>query len=147
MKAFTAVFASVIFIFLAGSALAEVVVRQEPLTWEKVAKLDGETLYGNLCSSCHGAGGKGNGPVAGVMDRHVPDLTIIAAKNDGVFSHKGVENVIYGKTRVDSHGTIDMPAWGQQFMYLRTGWTSFQRESYTRNRIHTLTKYIESLQG
>jgi len=46
----------------------------------------------------------------------------------------------------DPHETIDMPAWGQQFSYLRSGSNSFVREAYARGWIHALASHIESLQ-
>jgi hypothetical protein len=76
----------------------------------------------------------------------VPDLTVLAARDNGVFSHKAVEDIIYGKSRIVSHDSVDMPAWGEQFYYLQPGWNSFLRESYARNRVHALTTHVESLQ-
>ena len=40
-----------------------------------------------------------------------------------------------------------MPEWEQQFLYVRTGLSSFQREAHARNRIHELTEFVETLQA
>jgi len=146
MKKYLLISAVLLLIGYTVAAPGEVVIRQEPLTWQQVGQLEGDELYNNLCAACHGADGAGNGAAASVMEKHVPDLTVIAARNSGVFSHKAVEDVIYGESRVVAHNTIDMPAWGEQFMYLRPGWNSILRENYARNRVHALTTHIERLQ-
>lgn len=133
-------------ILCTGTALAAVVIKQEPLQWEDVANVEGDALYNNLCASCHGAGGKGDGKAAAALQKHVPDLTVLSLNNDGVYSHKRIEKVIYGNFRESVHGSIDMPMWGEQFMYVRSGWNTFMREAYARKKIHTLTTYIESIQ-
>jgi hypothetical protein len=53
---------------------------------------------------------------------------------------------ISGEYRRIEHGTIDMPVWEQQFMYLQPGWTNFQREAYARRQVYTLNSYIKSIQ-
>lgn len=126
--------------------LAETVVKEQPLTWQQVGHLDGDGLYTSLCAACHGAGGVGNGPAADALGTAVPDLTRLAARNDGTWSHKSVEMAIAGESREVSHHVIGMPGWQQQFMYLRPGLTSFQREAFARNRIHALTEHLEGLQ-
>ncbi len=146
MKTLTVILAMVVLGLFANTAFGQVLIKEQPLTWEEVGTQDGGELYGNLCAACHGPGGKGDGPAASVLNKHVPNLTVLAANNDGHFSHKGVENAIYGKSRIVAHNTVDMPAWGEQFYYLRMGWSTFQREAFARNRVHTLTTHIESLQ-
>ncbi len=41
----------------------------------RVAATDGEELYRNYCTVCHGAEGKGDGPAASSFDPPPPDLT------------------------------------------------------------------------
>ena len=125
---------------------AEVVVKEEPLTWDKTARLPGEQLYQNLCSACHDVDGTGNGIASAVLHIGAPDLTRIAASNGGVFPHKKIEWLIASNARQHQHGDTAMPDWEQQFLYVRTGLTSFQREAYARNRIQVLTAHLESLQ-
>ena len=146
MKKFLGILGMVGFVVCVNTSAGELVIKEQPLEWQDVAHLDGGVVFSNLCAACHGPGGKGDGPAASVLNKHVPDLTVLAANNDGHFSHRGVENAIYGKSRIVAHNTVDMPAWGEQFYYLRMGWSTFQREAFARNRVHTLTAHIESLQ-
>ena len=135
-------------ILCAGTTFGEVVIRQVPLEWEKVAKLDGDELFNNLCLACHGAGGKGDGPAVSALDKAVPDLTVLAANNGGVYPYEKVKNVISEKHRVDEHGTIDMPMWGEQFMYVSPGpcISSLPRRYQVRRWTHSLSTHIGSLQ-
>ena len=96
-----------------------VVINEVRLKWQDVARLDGDVLYSNLCSACHGTDGKGAGPAVSSLTKGVPDLTVLSANNNGSFPHKQVENVIRGKTRIVARGTIDMRVWGQQFVSVR----------------------------
>jgi mono/diheme cytochrome c family protein len=125
---------------------AEVTVRQIPLEWEATANPDGNALYNGLCSTCHGINGNGNGPAAGAVEKEVPDLRMLTIKNGGVYPHQSVERAIRGDSREIVHGTIDMPNWEQQFMYVKPGWNTFMRKAYARRRIHALDTYIETLQ-
>ena len=148
MKKLTAILGIVVLIIFTGTAFGEVVIKEAPLKWEDVAELDGDDVFNNLCSACHGTSGKGDGPAVSALEKGVPDLTVLAANNGGVYSHRKVEDVISGKHRVVAHGTIDMPMWGEQFMYLRPGpgINNFPRRYYAKERVHTLSTYIESLQ-
>lgn len=125
---------------------AEVVVKEEPLTWDKTARLPGEQLYQNLCAACHNPDGTGNGVASRALDAGAPDLTRITARNGGDFPHDEIEWMIANNSAQGKHGRMVMPAWEQQFMYVRTGLSAFQREAYARNRIHVLTEYLESMQ-
>lgn len=129
-----------------GNAVAQVTVRQISLEWEATAHLGGDALYNNLCTTCHGVSGEGNGPAAGTLQKEIPDLRMLAINNDGVYSHKQVKRAISGASRDIAHENIDMPDWEQQFMYVNPGWSDFTREAYARKRIHALTEHVESLQ-
>ena len=43
--------------------------------------MSGAQMYGRLCTSCHGVGGTGNGPMAPLLNIDVPDLTRIAQRH------------------------------------------------------------------
>jgi mono/diheme cytochrome c family protein len=148
MKIMRAIAIAGLMLLCAGVTFGEVTIREVTLEWEDVANLEGDELFNNLCAVCHGTGGDGDGPAVGALEKGVPDLTSLAANNDGVYSHRNVENVIYGKHRVVAHGAIDMPIWGEQFMYVRPGpgVNSFPHKYFARERVHTLSNYIESIQ-
>lgn len=129
-----------------GNTFAEVLINEVPLNHQDVTRLDGAELYGNLCSACHGASGKGDGPAASALEKPAPNLTLLSFNNEGAFPHKQVERLIRGKSRVIEHGSIGMPSWEQQFTALRSGWTGFPQKAYVRNRIHALATHIETLQ-
>jgi len=146
MKLMRAIAIAGVMILCAGTTFGEVTINEVTLEWQDVARLDGDVLYSNLCSVCHGASGKGDGPAVTALEKGVPNLTFLATNNGGTFPHKKVESVIDGKTRVVAHGTIEMPVWGQQFTKLRAGMVGFAQKAYVRNRTHTLATYIETLQ-
>lgn len=146
MKKLPVLFGIIIAIVFAGSTFAEVNVKEAPLTWQQAALTDGEELYVELCAVCHGIGAKGDGPAAPAMSKPVPDLTSLAARNEGVLPREAIENSIAGESRVISHGTIEMPIWGPIFEKPRPDWKVFRREGAVKQRIYNLTEYLATLQ-
>lgn len=146
MKKLITILGTIVLFTFTSTSMAEVVIKHVPLKWQDVAKMDGGELFSNLCAACHGVAGKGDGPAISALSKPASDLTRLAANNDGVYSHLKVKREIYGESRLDAHGTVDMPVWGQQFMYVRSGWNAHMRKAYARDRINTLDKYIASIQ-
>lgn len=130
-------------IFSLGTVYAEVVIKQVPVQWEDVAHLEGGQVFNNLCSACHGVNGKGNGPAVAALEKPVPDLTVLAANNGGVYPSKHVKHVIYGRFRDEGHGVVGMPVWGQHFEYLNG---RMPQKAYAWERVNSLDKHIQSLQ-
>lgn len=124
----------------------EVEIKKVPLTWKQARYTDGEELFIALCAACHGKYGEADGPVAAVLKTKVPDLTILALANNGIFPVQQVEDSIVGKSKIISHGTIEMPIWGAAFEGVRPDWKGFRREAIARQRIHNLVEYIASIQ-
>ena len=81
---------------------------------EDLSGYDGPQLYKRLCSSCHGPGGAGDGPVAASLKSRLPDLTGIAARRRGEFPAEKVRQIIDGRASVAAHGARDMPVWGAE---------------------------------
>lgn len=125
----------------------ELRIKQKPLTWQDARLTHGEDLYVELCAVCHGQGGKGDGPAVPALQQMPPDLTTLAARNDGEFPFEPLEKIIAGRTRTDAHGTIDMPIWGRAFFNTRPDWKTFRRKQLARHRIHNIVEYLESLQA
>jgi mono/diheme cytochrome c family protein len=76
---------------------------------------EGKRAYLQYCSSCHGAGGKGDGPVSRDLKVKVPDLTTMARKKRGVYPLDDVMATIDGRRAVRAHGDREMPVWGETF--------------------------------
>lgn len=75
---------------------------------------EGEILYQDHCSDCHGSAADGKGPLANAMIMKPDDLTRLAAENDGVFPMLRVVKRIDGREPLVSHGS-PMPVYGQYF--------------------------------
>jgi mono/diheme cytochrome c family protein len=101
----------------------------------------GEYLYRVFCASCHGAGGTGDGTVAGVLRVPPANLTLISAKNGGAFPRDRVFVAIDGRHRVNGHGASQMPIWGDVLKV-----TEGQNEAVITQRINSLVDYIETIQ-
>ena len=76
----------------------------------------GEGVFQSLCAACHGMEAKGDGPMAELMTIVPPDLTQLAAANDGVFPMFRVVRQIDGRDPMLAHGG-DMPLFGQLFEF------------------------------
>jgi mono/diheme cytochrome c family protein len=74
----------------------------------------GGLLFESFCSSCHGEDGKGQGQLAAFLAIHPPDLTQLAAGNDGVFPVSRVVRQIDGRDPELAHGGV-MPLFGEYF--------------------------------
>jgi hypothetical protein len=143
---FSAIPGVVLATVIAGALSADVGVKKVRLEWHDIAQSDGGSMYSGLCAACHGAGGKGNGPAASGLDRVVPDLTVLSVNNGGTYPHQYVADTIFGGSRSVSHRTLDMPNWGEQFMYVGRGWHSFPRRKLANDRVEALTDHIAGLQ-
>ena len=137
----------IVLVTLASPAIGQVEIKEAPLSWQQAALTDGEELFQELCATCHGVSGKGDGPAARALAKPVSNLTALASNNDGVFPMKQVEDSITGKSQIVAHGTIDMPVWGQRFEELRPDWKLNRRKALARQRIYNLALYIESIQA
>ena len=104
----------------------------------------GKQLYLKYCSSCHGAGGQGDGVVSGFLTPKPTDLTQLAKKNGGKFPFLVTMQQIDGTLNVRGHGTAAMPVWGESFAKDVAGTPN--RQARVRGRLMLLTEYIDSLQ-
>jgi mono/diheme cytochrome c family protein len=119
-----------------------------PLAAGAQEPLDGAAIYGDFCATCHGAEGRGDGPMADVLAVEVPDLTRIAARAGGAFPRYDVVAKIDGRDPVVSHGGA-MPVWGPVF---EGGEAAFVRTEagqpiVTSRGIAALVAWLEGVQG
>jgi len=70
----------------------------------------GRIEFLSKCAECHGADGKGAGPMSSRLKTKPADLTVLAKRNNGVFSPAAVANAVDGRS--ESHRGIEMPVWG-----------------------------------
>lgn len=106
--------------------------------------MSGKELYGRFCSSCHGAEGRGDGPVANSFKVEVPDLTLIARRAGGAYPRDRIEKIIDGRYILGAHGSRTMPVWGEDFSKLEIG--NPEAERATRVIIMRLADYVWLLQ-
>jgi mono/diheme cytochrome c family protein len=99
----------------------------------------GRKLFAQYCATCHGATGKGEGPVAAALKVAPPDLTALQKPGEK-FPSNHVQTKIDGEKEVTAHGPSKMPVWGQVFR--RTS-GELQRHA----DVYSLVKYIESIQS
>ncbi len=119
--------------------------------WGQTSVGLGRADYRDNCASCHGALGKGDGPVHSFLVKPPSDLTTIARRNGGQFPHERMWEVIDGRWSGDGgpHGTREMPVWGSEFKaraMTQPGDSATTAEWSARNRIVSLLKYLETVQ-
>ena len=100
----------------------------------------GKEMYMAYCASCHGADGKGEGPAESALKKPPTNLTMIAAKNGGIFPEAHIAQIIKGDSMTAAHGNKDMPVWGPVFLEMGHDTAQVQL------RIRNLTKYLASIQ-
>lgn len=102
----------------------------------------GPAVFRSYCASCHGAGAKGDGPLAANLRVAPADLTRIAKRNHGNFDAAKVHRAIDGRDPREFHGGSDMPAWGDAFKRAGEGYAEIK----VKERIDALVDHIEALQ-
>lgn len=74
----------------------------------------GAFLYFTFCSTCHGGEGRGDGPSGQLLDPPPPDLTGLAARNDGTLPVARLIARIEGTEPLRAHGD-PMPIYSSIF--------------------------------
>ena len=133
--------------WIVGAACAAVVLAASAQT--KGERSDfGKREFEARCASCHGNGGKGDGPVTPFLSKSPPDLTLLARRNGGIFPISRLYDVVEGGA-VGSHGTREMPVWGREYRMQAAeyyGEVPYDPEAYTRARLLALLEYVNRLQ-
>jgi len=109
----------------------------------------GKREYVSNCAVCHGLTGKGDGSYFELLKTRVPDITTMTERNKGVFPTERMFQIIDGREMPKSHGTRDMPIWGQEYLQKAAGYygeSPYDPEVYVRVRILSLIDYIYALQ-
>ena len=108
------------------------------------AAYSGEELFQRFCAACHGAEGRGDGPVASSLAVLVPDLTRLYQRRGNMFPAAEIREVIDGRSVVIAHGTRYMPVWGYEF-WLEEG-ADVVAEEEARIMIDRLVNFLRSIQ-
>ncbi len=100
----------------------------------------GKEMFKTYCATCHGPGGKGDGPAAAALKKAPADLTQLARKNNGKFPDAYVAAKLKD---VDQpvHGSREMPVWGALLPSVSLG------EAEKQLRITNIVSYIGSIQA
>jgi mono/diheme cytochrome c family protein len=107
----------------------------------------GRDHYEAKCAVCHGADGKGNGPVANMLTQKPSDLTMMSKNNNGTFPFWAAYEIVDGRNGVGAHGTREMPVWGKEFYQSsRDGSQGISTETIVRGQIMELLIYLRSIQ-
>jgi hypothetical protein len=114
-------------------------------TRRELRQLSGMEMYEQLCASCHGVTGAGDGPVASLIKIGVPDLTKVARRDGGEFPTEDVRRTIDGRFDRPAHGPRDMPVWGWQF-YDTANPDDAAERARVDSMIERLVDYVRSLQ-
>ncbi len=112
----------------------------------------GKREWDNNCAVCHGVGGKGDGPFAGIVDTQIPDITQLQKNNKGVFPFDRVYQTIDGRAEVKAHGPRDMPIWGNEYNQKAVEYYSdyiaeYNAAGFVRGRILALVNHIYMMQA
>ena len=102
----------------------------------------GAAMFKEYCAVCHGTGGRGDGPAANALKKRPADLTQLARKNNGTFPEVHVMNFITGQDVVASHGSRDMPIWGNLFSSL-----SPNDQEVVKLRVTNIADFVKSIQA
>lgn len=113
----------------------------------------GRKEYTVACAGCHGATGKGDGPIAQLIDITTPDLTRLAAQAGGRFPFRETLLTIDGRNDLRAHGS-EMPIWGDRYMSASEsvamaqfpGMSAEVAQAITRGRLLSLVYYLDSIQ-
>src|SRR5262245_23701560 len=104
-----------------------------------------------LCADCHNPDATGNGPLAKNLTKVPPDLTRIRQRAHGMFDEKAVYDWILGLRMTQSHGSREMPVWGDWLMdeAIEDGTSLAAAEAAEKEverRITDIVKYLKTLQ-
>jgi mono/diheme cytochrome c family protein len=99
----------------------------------------GKLLYAENCTVCHGAEGKGGGPLAKALNLTPPDLTTLSTRSGGRFPAAHVLSILQNGGAEASDGDKAMPKWTKIFAH-ECG------VMYGQKATGELERYIETIQ-
>ena len=115
--------------------------QDSPVQFPRAYVPSGRQMFKEYCAACHGADGKGRGPIFPFFRALPSDLTTLAKRHGGTFPEAYVTTVLLFGPGSRAHGTIDMPVWGPIFREMDN-----YNEAAVRQRIRNLCQYLKSIQ-
>ena len=104
----------------------------------------GRDLFEKHCELCHGAEGKGDGPLSDELKVAPADLTKISESRGGTFPEVEIREIIDGRRRVRAHGKSEMPIWGRVFSGPAVAGKDAKE---VRAKLDALVTYLQSIQA
>lgn len=101
----------------------------------------GKETFLKYCASCHGEGGKGDGPASIAVKDPMPDLTTLSRRHEGKYPAGYVSAVGKFGRNMAAHGSEDMPVWGSRLKAVDP-----VRDPTGQQHIEDLGAFLESLQ-
>ena len=110
------------------------------------APVDGRELYVRHCASCHGMGGRGDGPASKAFRRRPSDLTRVRERYRGRYPVREVMAAIDGRYPVRAHGDSTMPVWGIVFEQEKEEKEARWPKRTTLLQVRLIADYVLTLQ-
>jgi mono/diheme cytochrome c family protein len=104
----------------------------------------GRAPFEQYCASCHGVTGDGKGPVAADMKTSPADLRKLHERYGAPLDQPRLQEVIDGREMMRSHGTPDMPVWGERL--IANVPPSASTTFFKRGTIAVIIDYLQTLQ-
>jgi mono/diheme cytochrome c family protein len=104
----------------------------------------GRDLFEQHCELCHGAEGRGDGPLADELKVAPADLSKITQRRGGTFPEVEVREIIDGRRTVRAHGKSDMPIWGRAFGGGAAAGAA--KEAEVKRKLDQLVAFLRSIQ-
>ena len=82
----------------------------------------GKYEFDTYCALCHGKDAKGGGPFSGLVNKKVPDLTVLSKNNGGVFPFEMAYETISGAKETAAHGTREIEVCAFVYLNLLDAW-------------------------
>lgn len=131
---------------LAGLAVLGGVIAYVAMQPTEVVAVQGRDLFLRHCASCHGVGGKGDGPAAAALQPPPADLTRLSERYGEADPLRQTMAAIDGRRPVRAHGDSAMPVWGEIFERdmeeRKIGWP----KATTIQQVRLIAAYVLTLQ-
>jgi hypothetical protein len=89
--------------------IARIVMATNTCVWAQDLE-KGRNEFLSICAGCHGVDGKGAGQMSRTLGSKPADLTVLAKRNNGVFSPGAIAERIDGRS--EPRHNSEMPIWG-----------------------------------